>query len=72
MGGSYISWIAVLATLAFLACPELSRPVEAHVVNPCEGLAEWALFVDRKRGPEIEMVSADEFVESLRDDEPAI
>jgi hypothetical protein len=30
------------------------------------------LFVDRKPGPEIEMVPADEFVESLRDHEPAI
>jgi len=69
VGGPYISCIAVLAAFAFLACPKLSRPVEAHVVNPCEGMAEWALFVDSKRGPEIEMVPADDFVESLRDDE---
>jgi hypothetical protein len=72
MGSASIPRIGVLATLAFLTCPEFPRPVEAQVVNPCEGLAEWALFVDRKPGPDVEMVPADEFVESTREDAGAI
>jgi hypothetical protein len=74
MEGPSISRIAVLATIAFLACPELSRSAEAQRVNPCEGLPEWSLFVGlpAQEGEPIEVVPADEFVDSIREDRPAI
>jgi hypothetical protein len=54
-----IACIAVLATLSFSACPELTGPAQANDVDPCQGLEEWGLFVEGE--------PADDFVRRLRD-----
>lgn len=62
MKGISIAHIGALAALSFFAGPELfSRPVQAEVVDPCEGLQEWTLVANGE--------PADELVERLRGNE---
>jgi len=56
----FAACLILLVGLLFSADFELARPAQAHVADPCDGLREWALFVEGE--------PADDFVARLRDE----
>ena len=63
--------IAALAMLSISGCPDFSRSAQAQVVDPCEGLPQWGLFVGREPAEEfVARIRAQDDVEAFVQNQP--